>query len=84
VQNADTSKGPAWDAHAGGSCHFLVIGSERERFGWVLINPIGTPTARSTHLYPTDDEARRAAERARAQIGVAAILDSIDEGDVRK
>jgi hypothetical protein len=69
--------------HAAGACRFLVIQDPEGRFGWILINPNGTPTARSGRLYGTDGEARQAAEHARAQIADAPIIDEQAESDVR-
>ena len=43
------------------------------RYHWQLINPHGTPAARSSERYATEDEAVAAVERARRLIGEAPI-----------
>jgi hypothetical protein len=43
------------------------------RYHWQLINPRGTPVARSSESYVTEDEAVAAVEQARRLIGQAPI-----------
>ena len=61
------------DAAAGVSPHFKIVHRTDGRFHWELINPHGTPAARSIQTFPTEDEAVANAEYARQLIGRAPI-----------
>jgi hypothetical protein len=60
----EASRGPA---------RFQVVYLRDGRYGWQLINPHATPTARSMETYDTEDAAFAAAEEARRLIGGAPI-----------
>jgi hypothetical protein len=60
------------DEEARGVAHFRVVESDG-RFHWQLINPNGTPAARSSDTYATEGEAVAAVEQARRLIGQAPI-----------
>jgi hypothetical protein len=53
--------------------HFKVIHRRDGRFHWELINPYGTPAARSMETFATEDEAAANAEYARRLISRAPI-----------
>jgi hypothetical protein len=53
--------------------HFKVIHGKDGRFHWELINPHGTPAARSMETFATEDEAAANAEYARRLISRAPI-----------
>jgi hypothetical protein len=53
--------------------HFQVVRQSDGRFRWELINPHGTPAARSMDTFVTEDEAVANAEYARGLIGSAPI-----------
>jgi hypothetical protein len=53
--------------------HFKVFRHSDGRFGWELINPHGTPAARSMETFATEDEAAANAEYARGLISRAPI-----------
>jgi hypothetical protein len=55
------------------SAHFKVVRQPGGRFHWELINPHGTPAARSMGTFATEDEAAANAEYARGLIGRAPI-----------
>jgi hypothetical protein len=55
------------------SPHFKVVRQTDGRFHWELINPHGTPAARSMESFATEDEAAANAEYARRLIGHAPI-----------
>lgn len=55
------------------SPHFKVVRRSDGRFHWELINPHGTPAARSMDTFATEDEAAANAEYARQLIGSAPI-----------
>jgi hypothetical protein len=61
------SDGAAVDAH------FSVVHQRDGRFHWELINPHGTPAARSMETFATEDEAAANAEYARQLISRAPI-----------
>jgi hypothetical protein len=56
-----------------GVAHFQVVEQPDGRFHWQLVNPHGTPAARSSDSYATQDETVAAAEQARRLIGKAPI-----------
>ena len=58
---------------AGVTPHFKVVHRTDGRFHWELINPHGTPAARSMKTFPTEDEAVANAEDARELISRAPI-----------
>jgi hypothetical protein len=53
--------------------HFRVIRGGDDRFYWELINPHGTPAARSMETFATEDEAVANAEYARQLIASAPV-----------
>ena len=53
--------------------HFKVVHQSDGRFHWELINPHGTPAARSMGTFATEDEAVANAEYARGLISSAPI-----------
>jgi hypothetical protein len=53
--------------------HFKVVEQRDGRFRWELINPHGTPAARSMETFATEDEAAANAEYAQRLIGRAPI-----------
>ena len=55
------------------SPHFKVVHQSDGRFHWELINPHGTPAARSMETFATEDEAAANAEYARGLISSASI-----------
>jgi len=55
------------------SPHFKIVRQSDGRFHWELINPHGTPAARSMETFATEDEAAANAEYARGLIGSAPI-----------
>ena len=61
------------DEEARGVAHFQVVVQPDGRYHWQLINPHGTPAARSSESYATEDEAVAAVEQARRLIGQAPI-----------
>jgi len=61
------------DEEARGVAHFQVVRQSDGRYHWQLVNPHGTPAARSTDTYATEDEAVAAVEQARRLIGEAPI-----------
>ena len=64
------------DDEARGVAHFKVVEQSDGRFHWEMINPHGTPTARSMETYAIEDEAVAAAELARRLISGAPIARS--------
>jgi hypothetical protein len=50
------------DDAPGGLPHFKVVHQTDGRFCWELVNPHGTPTARSMQAFATEDEAVADAE----------------------
>jgi hypothetical protein len=56
-----------------GVAHFQVVEQPDGRYHWQLVNPHGTPAARSSASYATQDETVAAAEQARRLIGQAPI-----------
>jgi uncharacterized protein YegP (UPF0339 family) len=63
----------ARDDEARGVAHFKVVQRSDGRFHWELINPHGTPTARSMETYASEDEAVAGAELARRLISGAPV-----------
>jgi uncharacterized protein YegP (UPF0339 family) len=61
------------DEEARGVAHFQVVAQLDGRYHWQLVNPHGTPAARSSETYATEDEAVAAVEQARRLIGQAPI-----------
>jgi uncharacterized protein YegP (UPF0339 family) len=61
------------DDEARGVAHFKVVRLSDGRFRWEMVNPHGTPTARSMDTYASEDEAVAAAELARRLISGAPI-----------
>jgi hypothetical protein len=57
----------------GVSPHFKVVRQSDGRFHWELINPHGTPAARSMETFATEDEAVANAEYARRLISRAPV-----------
>ena len=55
------------------SPYFKVIHQTDGRYHWELINPYGTPAARSTGTFATEDEAVANAEYAQRLISRAPI-----------
>ena len=55
------------------SPHFKVVHQSDGRFHWELINPHGSPAARSMKTFASEDEAVANAEYARQLISSAAI-----------
>lgn len=53
--------------------HFKIVLQRDGRFHWELINPHGTPAARSMETFATEDDAAANAEYARQLIGHASI-----------
>jgi hypothetical protein len=53
--------------------HFKVVRQPDGRFHWELINPHGTPAARSMETFATEDEAAANAEHAQQLISRAPI-----------
>jgi hypothetical protein len=53
--------------------HFKVVAQRDGRFHWELINPHGTPAARSMETFATEDEAAANAEYAQRLISRAPI-----------
>lgn len=64
------------DEDAKGVAHFQVVRQLDGRYHWQLINPYGTPAARSSDTYATEEETIAAAEQARRLIGSASIKPS--------
>jgi hypothetical protein len=60
------------DDAARGVAHFQVV-QQSGRFHWELINPHGTPAARSMETFETEDEAAANAEYAKRLIGGAPV-----------
>ena len=56
-----------------GVAHFKIVHANDGRYHWQLINPHGTPAARSMDSYASQDEAVAAAEQARRLISTAPI-----------
>ena len=65
------------DDEARGVARFRVVEQSDGRYHWQLVNPHGTPTARSTESYATEAEAVAAAQLARRLIAKAPIKPSI-------
>ena len=65
--------------HSAVSPHFKVVHQNDGRFHWELINPHGTPAARSMDTFATEDEAARNAEHARWLISNAKIERALAE-----
>ena len=61
------------DSAARGIAHFKVVHQPDGRFCWQLINPHGTPAARSMDTFVTEDEAVANAEYAQRLISEAPI-----------
>ena len=61
------------DTAAAGVAHFQIVSESDGRYHWELINPHGTPAARSSASYASEEEAVAGAEQARRLIGQAAI-----------
>jgi hypothetical protein len=59
-----------------GSAHFKVVEQPDGRFHWELINPHGTPAARSMGTFETEDAAFANAEYAQKLISRAPITRS--------
>jgi hypothetical protein len=59
--------------HSAVSPRFKVVHQSDGRFHWELINPHGTPAARSMETFATEDEAAGNAEYARRLISHAPI-----------
>lgn len=55
------------------SPHFKVVQQSDGRYHWELINPHGTPAARSMETFATEEEAAANAEYARQLISNAPI-----------
>ena len=55
------------------SPYFKIIRQRDGHYHWELINPQGTPAARSTGTFDTEDEAIANAEYAQRLISYAAI-----------
>ena len=53
--------------------HFKVVHQSDGRFHWELINPHGTPAARSMEAFDTEDEAVANAEYAQQLISRARV-----------
>jgi uncharacterized protein YegP (UPF0339 family) len=70
---ADDGSQTRSDEEARGVAHFQVVGQPDGRYHWQLVNPHGTPAARSSESYATEDEAVAAVEQARRLIGEAPI-----------
>lgn len=58
---------------ATGIQHFQIVHQPDGRFSWELINPYGTPAARSMQTFATEDEAVANAEYARSLISEAPV-----------
>jgi hypothetical protein len=56
-----------------GVAHFQVVEQPDGRYHWQLVNPRGTPAARSSDSYATPDETVAAAELARRLISQAPV-----------
>jgi uncharacterized protein YegP (UPF0339 family) len=69
---------PEDDDAARGVAHFQIVSESDGRYHWQLVNPHGTPTARSSESYATQDEAIAAAELARHLIADAPIRPAIE------
>jgi hypothetical protein len=61
------------DEEAKGVAHFRVVEQLDGRYHWQLVNPHGTPAARSSETFATEAEAIAAATQARRLIGEALI-----------
>jgi len=61
------------DDAARGLAHFKVVHQSDGRFHWQLINPHGTPVARSMETFATEDEAVANAVYAQRSIAGAPI-----------
>ena len=61
------------DSAARGVAHFQVVHQTDGRFHWALINPHGTPAARSMETFVTENEAVANAEHVRRLISGAPI-----------
>jgi len=59
-----------------GVARFQIVREINGRYYWRLINPSGTPEARSTADYATEDEAVIAAEHAKRLISHAPVTRS--------
>jgi uncharacterized protein YegP (UPF0339 family) len=63
----------ASDDAGAGVAHFQIVQQSDGRYHWRLINPHGTPAARSMQSYATEDEAFAAASHAQRLISKAPI-----------
>ena len=63
IENPEQAQGP----------HFKVVRQGDGRFHWELINPHGTPAARSMETFATEDEAVANAGHAQRLISAAPI-----------
>lgn len=61
---------------ADGVARFQIVHQIDGRYYWELIDPDGTPAARSTDSYASEDEAVAAAERAQRVISQARVVRS--------
>jgi hypothetical protein len=61
------------DEEARGLARFRVVEQHDGRYHWQLVNRLGTPAARSSDTYATEDEAVAAVEQARRLIAHAPI-----------
>jgi hypothetical protein len=61
------------DDAAAGVAHFQIVRQDDGRYHWELINPRGTPAARSIETYATEEDALAAARHAQHLIGNAPI-----------
>jgi hypothetical protein len=61
------------DDTARGVAHFQVVRQLDGRFHWEMINPHGTPAARSMETFETEDEAVANAERVRHLVSGAPV-----------
>jgi hypothetical protein len=61
------------DDVARGIAHFQVVQQSDGRYHWELINPHGTPSARSMETFATEDDAVADAEHVRQLISGAPV-----------
>jgi len=61
------------DDAGAGLAHFQIVRQGDGRYHWQLLNPHGTPAARSMESYGTEDEAFAAARHAQQLISNAPI-----------
>jgi uncharacterized protein YegP (UPF0339 family) len=52
---------------------FRIARDKDGRFSWRLVNAAGTTVMKATENYPTEDDAREAAEHERAALGATEI-----------